>query len=188
MEPHDTGGSPQVEKSSPRERARKSAIVLLLLCLLLPPFLVNIGSNAEQAGWRGPLRKLNWPLPSLQALLLCQQWTLFSRMSPFNFTMHFQVELTDGQVVLLRDLDKERAGKWESVFFHNEPKAELNLYSDPGSQRSYLEYLARTNGLYPEWIARRTIYITYQNIFPREQAAKAGEYYGPETNFVLDTY
>jgi hypothetical protein len=187
MEPDDTGGR-HVEKNFRRERARKAAIVLLLLCLLLPPFLVNIGSNAEQAGWPGPLQKLNWPLPSLQALLLCQQWTLFSRMSPFNFKMRFQVQLTDGQVVLLRDLDKERAGKWESVLFHNEPKSELNLYSDPGSQRSYLEYLVRTNGLEPEWITQRTIYITYQNIFPREQAAKAGTYYGPDTNFVLDTY
>ena len=187
MNPENTG-PPQVGKSPLRERVRKTAIVLLLLCLLLPVFVINVGSNAEQAGWSGPLPKLNRPLPSLQALLLCQQWTLFSQMSPFNFTMHFQVELTDGQVVLLRDLDKERAGKWQSVLFHNEPKSELNLYADTGSQRLYLEYLIRTNGLDPLEIARRTTFIHYQNIFPRDQAAKAGTYYGPETNFALDTY
>jgi hypothetical protein len=188
MNPQNTGGWLHFEKSALRERVRKAAIVLLLLGLLLPPLLVNIGVNAEQAGWAGPLPKLNRPLPSLQALLLCQQWTLFSQMSPFNFTLHFQVELIDGQVVPLRDLDKERARKWESVLFHNEPKSELNLYSDPGSQRLYLEYLVRTNGLDPLEIARRTIYIRYQNILPRDQAAVAGTYYGPETNFALDTY
>jgi hypothetical protein len=170
-----------------RERARKTAILLLLLGLLLPPFLVNIGSNAEQAGW-SRLARLNQPLPFLQALLLCQQWTLFSQMSPFNFTMHFQVALTDGQTGDLRDWDKERAGKWESVLFHNEPKTELNLYSDPGAQRLYLEYLVRTSGLDPSDIARRTIYLSYRNIFPREKAAKEGTYYGPETYFVLDSY
>jgi len=150
--------------------------------------LVNIGVNAEQAKWSKAVAKLNQPVPFLQALLLCQQWTLFNQMSPFNFRMQFQVELTNGQVVQLRDLDKERAGKWESVFFHNEPKAELNLYTDPASQRRYLEYLARTNGLYPEWIARRTVYIHYQNVFSREQSAIAGTHYGPEADFVLDTY
>jgi hypothetical protein len=179
---------PMTEKPSRRETLRKTAIILLLLGLLVPPLLVNIGSNAEQAGWPGPLPKLNQPLPSLQALLLCQQWTLFSQMSPFNFTMHFHVVLNDGQEGDLRDLDKERAGKWESVLFYNEPKSELNLYSDPGAQRLYLEYLVRTSGLNPLDIARRTIYLRYRNIFPRDQAAREGTYYGPEMNFVLDTY
>jgi hypothetical protein len=161
---------------------------LLLLGLLLPPLLVNIGENAEQVKWAGPVRKLNRPLPSLQALLLCQQWTLFSAMSPFNFKLHFVLELTDGQELLLRDLDKERAGKWESILFPNEPKTELNLYSDPGAQRRYLEYLVRTNEVDPERIAHRTIYMTYQDVLTRDEAARAGTYYGPETNYVLDTY
>lgn len=164
------------------------AIALLLLGLLLPPLLVNIGVNAEEAGWREPLRKLKQPFPSLQALLLCQQWTLFSQMSPFNFTLECAVELTDGQAGMLRDLDKERAGKWESVLFHNEPKTVLNLYSNPVAQRHYLEYLARTNGIYPEWITRRIIYLRYRNVLPRDQAAREGTHYGPESFFVLDTY
>ena len=179
---------PMAQEPSRREIVRKTAIIFLLLVLLLPPLLVNIGSNAEQAGRSGLLPKLNQPVPSLQALLLCQQWTLFSQMSPFNFTMHFHVLLTNGEEGDLRDLDKERAGKWESVLFHNEPKTELNLYSDPGAQRLYLEYLVRTNGLNPVDIARRFIYLRYRTIFPRDQAAREGTYYGPETNFVLDTY
>jgi hypothetical protein len=177
-----------VEKNALRERVRKAAIVLLLLGLWLPSLLFNIGANAEEAGWSGPLLKLNQPLPSLSALLLCQRWTLFSQMSPFNFTMHCEVELTDGRMVQLRDLDKERAGKWQSIFFYNEPKTELNLYSDPAAQRQYLEYLVRTDGLDPDEIARRVIYIRYQNIFPRDQAAVAGIHYEPEINYALDSY
>jgi hypothetical protein len=177
-----------VEKNALRERVRKAAIVLLLFGLWLPPLLFNIGANAEQAGWSGPLLKLNQPLPALSALLLSQRWALFSQMSPFNFTMHFEIELNDGRMMQLRDLDKERAGKWQSILFHNEPKTELNLYSDPDAQRRYLEYLVRTNGLDPDEIARRVIYIRYQNIFPRDQAAVAGIYYGPETDYALDSY
>jgi|SRR5476651_1639520 hypothetical protein len=177
-----------VEKNALRERVRKAAIVLLLFGLLLPPLLFNIAANAEEAGWSGPLLKLNQPLPSLSALLLCQRWTLFSQMSPFNFTMHCEVELSGGRMVQLRDLDQERAGKWQSILFHNEAKTELNLYSDPAAQRQYLEYLVRTNGLDPDEIARRVIYIRYQNIFPRDEAAVAGTHYGPETNYALDSY
>jgi hypothetical protein len=177
-----------VEKSGLREKVRKVVILLLLLGLLVPTLLFNIGANAEDAGWSGPLRKFSEPLLSLTALLLCQRWTLFSEMCPFNFTMHFEVELKDGRMVQLRDLDKERAGKWQSIFFYNEPKMELNLYSDPSAQRRYLEYLVRTNGLDPAEIARRVIYIRYQNIFPREQAAALGTHYGPDAKYALDSY
>jgi hypothetical protein len=177
-----------MEKTGLRERMRKVVILLLLLGLLLPALLFNIGANAEQARWSGPLLKFKEPLPSLTALLLCQRWTLFAEMGSYNFTMHFEVELTDGRMVQLRDLDKERAGKWQSIFFHNEPKTELNLYADPGAQRRYLEYLVRTNGFDPARIARRVIYISYQNIFSREQAARTGTHYGPDTKYALDSY
>lgn len=175
-------------KHTLREKARKTFIILLMVATLAPVFVVNIGVNAEQVKWAAPLAKLNQPIPSLQALLLCQQWTLFSQMSPFNFTFLFAVQLQDGQTIVLRDLDKEQAGKWRSVFFHNEQKTELNMYSDPSSQRRYLEYLTRTNGIDPLTIAHRTIYLRYQSVFPRQQAAQAGTYYGPETDYVLDTY
>ena len=71
------------------DRIRKIAIVLALLGLLLPVLIVNIGEKAEQAGRPKSLAKLNRPVPFLQALLLCQQWTLFSEMSPFNFKLQY---------------------------------------------------------------------------------------------------
>lgn len=177
-----------VAKTARREAIRKTAIVLVLFALLLPVFLINLGLNADQGKWPGPFAKLNQPLPSLQALLLCQQWTLFSSIAPFNFTYQFEVELVDGQRVILRDFDKERAGKWQSILFHNEPKTELNLYSEPESQRRYLEYLVRTNGIDPAQVARRTIYLRYQNIYPRDQAAELGTYFSEDAYYTLDNY
>jgi NAD(P)-dependent dehydrogenase (short-subunit alcohol dehydrogenase family) len=170
------------------DRIRKIAIVLALLGLLLPVLIVNIGDKAEQAGRPKSLAKLNRPVPFLQALLLCQQWTLFSEMSPFNFKLQYEIELIDGQVVPLRDVDRENAGQWEPVFFYNESKTELNLYADSAAQRRYLEYLVRTNGIYASWIQRRTISMRYQNVLTREQSATEGRHYGPDTIFVLDTY
>ena len=175
-------------KNARRESVRKTAIVLCLLALLLPVFLINLGLNADQGKWPGPFAKLNQPVPSLQALLLCQQWTLFSSIAPFNFTFQFEVELADSERMILSDFDKERAGKWQSILFHNEPKLELNLYSEPESQRRYLEYLVRTNGIDPAQIARRTIYLRYINIYPRDQAAQVGTHFAPEAYYTLDNY
>ena len=176
------------EKNALRESVRKTAIVLCLLALLLPVFLINVGLNADGGKWPGPFAKLNQPIPSLQALLLCQQWTLFSSIAPFNFTFQLEVETVDGERMILRDLEKERAGKWQTILFHNEPKLELNLYSEPESQRRYLEYLVRTNGIDPAQIARRTIYLRYQNIYPRDQAAQLGTYFGEDAYYTLDNY
>ena len=177
-----------LEKSILRRKVRKVAIVLLLLGSLLPPLAVNIGLNAQNAGWSGPIPKLNRPFPSFSALMLCQVWALFASISPYNYTINFQVELTDGQVVALRDLQREAAGKWESVLFHNEPKTWLNLYSDRNAIRQYMEYLIRTNGLDPAWVTRRTIYLRYRAVLKRAQAAVAGTYYGPETISVIEDY
>jgi hypothetical protein len=170
------------------ERIRRTAIVVFLIGLLLPTVLVNIGENAEQVKKSSWVVKLNRPLPSLQALLLCQQWTLFSEMSPFNFELHYLVELTDGQEVPLTDPDLEAAGKWKSILFPNEPKTELNLYGDPDGQHRYLEYLVRMNGIDPDTINRRAVYITYHNVLKREDAAKAGTHFGPEMYSALDIY
>src|ERR1700744_4544163 len=136
-----------MEKSRPhwREIARKVAIVSILIGTLLPPLSMNIGAYAKQAGLSGPIPKLNRSFPSFYALLLCQMWGLFSYISPFNFTYRFQVELTDGQVQDLHDLKKEAAGRWQSLLFYNEPKADLNFYANPRALRSYMEYLIRTN-------------------------------------------
>lgn len=171
-----------------REIARKIAIIVILIGSLLPPLCMNIGAYAQQAGLSGPILKLNRSFPSFYALLLCQMWGLFSYISPFNFTIQHRVELADGQVVELHDFKKEAAGKWQSVLFHNEPKADLNFYANPTAMRHYMEYLIRTNGLDPAWVVRRTIYIHYWNVLPRDQAAAAGTHYGPESDRVLDSY
>jgi len=165
-------------------------IVLLLLGLCLPSLATNIGFYAKQAGWKWsqPLIQLNRPFPSFQALLLSQEWGLFAHVSPFNFNMHFEVKLTDGRVLPLRDLKKESAGKWQSLLFHNEPNTEINLYGNPWTLRQYMEYLVRTNGLNPHEIARRTILIRSRNVLSRDQAAIAGTHYEPERNRVLESY
>ena len=171
-----------------RENARKIAIVLVMIGSLMPPLCMNIGAYAQQAGLSGPIVRLNRQFPSFYALLLCQMWGLFSYISPFNFTYRYQVELTDGRIEDLHDFKKEAAGKWQSILFHNEPKADLNFYANPRALRNYLEYLVRTNGLDPAWVVRRTIYVHYWNVLPRDQAAAAGRHYGPETDRVIDSY
>src|SRR4051812_30153424 len=171
-----------------RERARKTGIVLLLIGSLLPTLCTNIGSYAQQAGFTGPILKLHRPFPSFQALLLCQMWGLFSYIAPFNFTIRYRVGMNDGEVVRLYDFKKDGAGKWESILFHNEPKADLNFYSNYRAMRDYMEYLIRTNGLESTDVARRTIYLHYQDVLTREQAAALGTHYGPETDRVIDSY
>lgn len=190
MNPQNIGGRPEFEKSTLLKRGRKIAIVLLLLGSCLPSLATNIGLYAKQAGWKWsqPLIQLNRPFPSFHALLLCQAWGLFAHIPPFNFNLHFEVELTDGRIVPLRDLKKDSAGKWQSLLFHNEPNTEINLYENRRTLRQYMEYLVRTNGLNPHEIARRTILIRSRNVLSRDQAAIAGTYYEPETNSVLESY
>jgi len=171
-----------------RQNARKIAIVLVVIGSLMPPLCMNIGAYAAQAGFSGPIVQLNRQFPSFYALLLCQMWGLFSYISPFNFTIHYQVELSDGQLLDLHDFKKEAAGKWESVLFHNEPKADLNFYANPRAMRDYMEYLIRTNGIDATWVTHRTIYLHYRMVLSREQSAAEGTHYGPETDRVLDSY
>jgi hypothetical protein len=149
---------------------------------------MNIGAYSAQAGLSGPIVRLNRSFPSFYALLLCQMWGLFSYISPFNFTYRYQVELTDGRIEDLHDFKKEEAGKWQSILFYNEPKADLNFYSNPHALRAYMEYLIRTNGFDPASVARRTIYLHYWNVLPRDQTAATGTHYGPAIDRVLDSY
>src|ERR1700730_8373893 len=113
-----------------RESARNIAIVLIVIGSLMPPLCMNIGAYAQQAGLSGPIVKLNRQFPSFYALLLCQMWGLFSYISPFNFTINYRVELTDGEIVTLHDFKKEAAGKWVTILFHNEPKNDNNFYAN----------------------------------------------------------
>lgn len=183
MRPQNAADWLHIEKSTLREKVRKTAIVVLLLGSLVPTFLLNIGMNVK-----APVSKLNRSFLSFRALLLCQHWTLFGYIVPFNFTMHFEVELRDGRIVALRDLKKERAGKWQPLLFHNERKTALNLYANRPALRRYMEYLIRTNGVDFSQVTRRTIFIRYRNVFPRKQASAAAAYYGPETKHVLENY
>jgi hypothetical protein len=172
-----------------RENARKVAIVLVLVGSFWPPLAMNIAIYSGQAGLSGPITRLNQQyFPSFHALLLCQMWGLFAYISPFNYTLNYEVELSDGRVVALHDYKKEAAGKWATILFHNEPKTDNNFYANHSALKQYLEYLIRTNGVDSASIARRTIFIRYRNVFPRGQAAKTGTYYGPETTSVIENY
>lgn len=188
MQVENAGEPIRVVQGALREKTRKVAIVLLLLTSLWPALAVNIGVNAQSAGWSDSFVKLSRPIPSFAALLLSQVWALFASISPFNYTMHFEVELTNGQITSLLDLPKEAAGKWQSVLFHNEPKTSLNLYADRMALRYYMEYLIRSNGINPAWVVRRTISLRYRSVLPRAQAALAGTHYGPEATRVIDNY
>src|ERR1700730_16013101 len=128
-----------LEKSALKEKARKAAIVLALLGLLLPTLTMNIGLYAQQAGLSGPIIKLNQSYPAFHALLLCQVWGLFAYISPFNYTYDYEVELTNGEVIALHDFKKESAGKWQSILFHNEAKSDNNFYADRTAMRHYVE-------------------------------------------------
>ena len=176
-------GLQQLDTKTLQERIRKSVIVLLLLGSLLPPFLLNIG-----VALKGPFSRFSQGVPFFRALLLSQQWTLFGYVVPFNYTLQYEVEFQDGRVVILRDLIKEHAGKWRPVLFHNERKLELNLYGNRPSLRHYLEYLIWLNEIDPSQVKRRTIYLRYRDVLPREKAAAAGSYFGPEKKHVLDRY
>lgn len=177
-----------VAKSGLKERARKIVIVLVLIGSLLPALTMNIGSYAQQAGLSGPIAQLNRSYPEFHALLLCQMWGLFAYISPFNYTIHYEVELPEGEIRELVDLKKIEAGSWQSILFHNESKADNNMYADHRALRGYMEYLIRTNGVDPAEVERRKIYIHYRNVFPRDQAARAGTHYGPEVDSTIETY
>jgi len=123
-----------------------------------------------------------------RALLLCQHWSLFSYVVPFNYTMEFEVELRDGRVMTVHDLTTARAGKWRPVLFHNERKTQLNLYGNPPAMRHYLDYLIRCNGIDLNRVARRTIYVRYRNVLSRNEATRTGTHYSPEARYVFDSY
>ena len=177
-----------VEKAAFKGKLRKIMIVFVLVGSLLPALTMNIGSYAQQAGLSGPIVQLNRQYPSFHALLLCQMWGLFGYISPFNYSIHYEVELSNGEIMELMDLKKLAARDWYSLLFHNELKADNNLYADHRALRGYMEYLIRTNGVDPTNVVRRKIYIHYRNVYPRDQAASAGTHYGREVDNTIETY
>jgi len=167
------------------QRLRKLAILTLFFVVLGPVIVLNSGVSLEQAGFPILTARLQKAVPSLDALLLRQHWSLFTYISPFNYTAHFEVVLNDGSTLPLHDPAPQRATGWKGFLFHSELKIQNNLYGSPAEHRRYLEYLIRRNGIDPAEVSQRIIYIRYRNLLPRAEAAKAGTHYGPEIRYDL---
>jgi hypothetical protein len=166
-------------------RWRKFLIVAVFIVVLGRVVLLNVGVNLEKFGVRDFASELTKPVPSLDALLLRQQWSLFTDVSPFNYTTHFEVILDNGSTVPLSDSAQQKATGWKSVLFYSEPKIQNNLYASPDGQRRYLDYLIRKNRIDPSQIEEGVIFIRYRNLLKRGEAAAAGTHYGPEIRYDL---
>jgi hypothetical protein len=169
-------------------RLRKLSIITLFALVLGPVIILNCGVNLEKAGYPVLAARMQKVVPSLDALLLRQQWTLFTDISPFNYTAHFEVVLKDGSTLPLHDPAPQKATGWKGVLFHGESKIQNNLYGFPVGHRRYLEYLILKNGINPAEVSQRIIYIRYRNLLPRSEAAAAGTHYGPEIRYDLHRY
>lgn len=134
------------------------------------------------------LGRLKAGVQFLNALILRQQWSLFTEISPFNYTTHFEVVRKDGSTVALLDSVPQKATGWEGVLFHSEDKVRNNLYGSQAANRRYLEYLIRQNGIDPTEVSERVIFIRYHNVLSRSKAAVAGTRYGPELRHDLHRY
>jgi hypothetical protein len=167
------------------QRLRKLAVVTFFVVIVGPDIILNCGVSLEKAGFPMLAAKLQRAVPTLDALLLRQQWTLFTYISPFNYTIHFEVVLKDGSTLLLHDSVPQHATGWKGILFHSESKIQNNLYGYPAGHRRYLEYLIRRNGINPAEVSQRIIYIYYRNLLPRSEAAEAGTHYGPEIRYDL---
>jgi hypothetical protein len=164
-------------------------VILALFALILGQVVIlNCGTNLEKAGYTSFAARLTKAAPSLNALLLRQQWTLFTEISPFNYTTHFEVVLKDGSIVPLRDPAPQNATGWEGILFHSEAKIRNNLYGFPVAHRRYLEYLIRENGINPAEVSQRVIFIQYRNLLTRTEADLAKTHYGPEIRYDLERY
>jgi hypothetical protein len=164
---------------------RKLLIVAALVVVLGRVVLLNVGVALEKLGVHDLASQLKKPVPSLDALLLRQQWSLFTDISPFNYTTHFEVILDDGSRVPLSDSAQQNATGWESILFYSEPKIQNNLYGSADGQRRYLDYLIRKNRIDPSQIDEGVIFIRYRNLLKRDEAAAAGTHYGPEIRYDL---
>ena len=164
---------------------RKLLIVAVFIVVLGRVVLLNVGVNLQKAGVRDFASELTKPVPSLDALLLRQQWSLFTDISPFNYTTHFEVILDNGSTVPLSDSAQQNATGWKSILFYSEPKIQNNLYGSPDGQRRYLDYLIRKNRIDPSRIDEGVIFIRYRNLLKRGEAAAAGTHYGPEIRYDL---
>ena len=166
-------------------RWRKLLIVAVFIVVLGRVVLLNVGFSLEKFGVRDFASELTKAVPSLDALLLRQQWSLFTDISPFNYTTHFEVILDNGSTVPLSDFAQQNATGWKSVLFYSEPKIQNNLYGSPDGQRRYLDYLIRKKRIDPSQIDGGVIFIRYRNLLKRGEAEAAGTHYGPEIRYDL---
>jgi hypothetical protein len=171
--------------SSFLRRLRKLLIVASMTIVLGRVIVLNVGVSLEKLGVHDFASPWIKPVPSLDALLLRQQWSLFTDISPFNYTTHFEVILDDGSTVALSDSAQQNATGWKSVLFYSEPKIQNNLYASPDGQRRYVEYLIRKNRIDPSQINEGVIFIRYRNLLKRAEAAATGTNYGPEIRYDL---
>jgi hypothetical protein len=167
---------------------RKLLIVAIFAVVLGREVLLNVGVSLEKLGVRDLASQMTQPVPSLDALLLRQQWSLFTDISPFNYTTHFEVILEDGSALPLSDSAEQNATGWKGVLFYSEPKIQNNLYASPDGQRRYFDYLLRRNRIDPSQIDEGVIFIRYRNLLKRSEAAAAGTHYGPETRYDLQRF
>jgi hypothetical protein len=167
---------------------RKLLIVAIFAVVLGRVVLLNVGVSLEKLGVRDLASQMTQPVPSLDALLLRQQWSLFTDISPFNYTTHFEVILEDGSALPLSDSAEQNATGWKGVLFYSEPKIQNNLYASPDGQRRYFDYLLRRNRIDPSQIDEGVIFIRYRNLLKRSEAAAAGTHYGPETRYDLQRF
>ena len=183
--PSTTTAQDALPGSSFLRGVRKLLIVATIAIVLGRVIVLNVGVSLEKFGGGGFVSQLQKPVPSLDALLLRQQWSLFTDISPFNYTTHFEVILDDGSTVPLSDSAQEKATGWKRVLFYSEPKIRNNLYASPDGQRRYLEYLIRKNRIDPGQIDHGVIFILYRNLLNRAEAAATGNHYGPEVRYDL---
>jgi hypothetical protein len=167
---------------------RKLLIVAIFAIIFGRVVSLNIGVSVEKLGVQDLASQLTQRVPSLDALLLRQQWSLFTDISPFNYTTHFEVILEDGSAVPLSDSAEQNATGWKSVLFYSEPKIQNNLYASAEGQRRYFDYLLRRNRIDPSQIDEGVIFIRYRNLLKRSEAAAAGTHYGPETRYDLQRF
>lgn len=167
---------------------RKLLIVAIFAVVLGRVVLLNVGVSLEKLGVRDLASQMTQPVPSLDALLLRQQWSLFTDISPFNYTTHFEVILEDGSALPLSDSAEQNATGWKGVLFYSELKIQNNLYASPDGQRRYFDYLLRRNRIDPNQIDEGVIFIRYRNLLKRSEAAAAGTHYGPETRYDLQRF
>jgi hypothetical protein len=168
-----------------KHRLLKLATITIFALVLGSMVILNVGVNLDKAGYPSLAARIRKPIPFLDALLLRQQWTLFTEISPFNYTTHFEVVLKDGSTVPLHDSVPQKVTGWKGILFHSEAKIQNNLYGFPAGHRRYLEYLIRRNGINPADVSQRIIYIRYRNVLPRWEAAATGTHLGPEIRYDL---